>query len=224
MFVKILPYYQLCAGCCMKCLQTVSCENDSHQNASDYSERCNNNNHPPVENGHSKNLAVNGNDHVHSHSANGATTTNHDRTRVKENVFERVIRQPPEFIRICCWCFVRRRNESLSSSPDISPSHRGKGSTPLANKDELTNVVLPLDGGTVYTPMKHLIGREINDGCHVVELEGEEQYAEQPPQELQDNVESPRSSSTGTDEQLTNYCSTASTATELELVDGNEEK
>lgn len=233
MFVKILPYYQLCAGCCMKFLRTVSCEEvpNGEQPPNDDMKRCNNNNnHAIEENGHSKESGVNGIDHVQNHSANGAPT-NHDRTRVKKNVFERVIRQPPEFTRICCWCFVRHRNESLSPSPDNSPIHHAKVETPyVANgADEVTNVVLPLDGGTVYTPMKNFIGREVDDGCHVVELEDLEPTGDDADEvtshhHLQGNVESPRSSSTGTDERLTNGCSTASTVAELELVDGNEEK
>lgn len=232
MFVKILPYYQLCAGCCMKFLRTASCENvpNEEQTTNGDSKRCNNNNNSaPEENGHSKELAVNGIDHTYNHSANGAPT-NHDRTRAKENVFERVIRQPPEFIRICCWCFVRRRNESLSPSPDSSPIHQTKVETPFVNgSDEVTNVVLPLDGGTVYTPMKNFIGREVDDGCHVVELEELEptdadEAASHHHLQEQGNVESPRSSSTGTDERLTNGCSTASTVAELETVDGIKEK
>lgn len=230
MFVKFLPYYQICTGCCMKFMRTFSCEKAPNQDqiASDNSEQCNNNNNcANEENGHSKETEVNGIDHFHNSSEN-SPTTNHDRTQVKENVFEKTIRQPPEFIRICCWCFVRRQNESLSPSPDSSPINQAKVETPFNSADEVTNVVLPLDGGTVYTPMKNFIGREleVDDECLVIEELEQKDTEQHANDELPDDVvESPRSSSTGeTDERLTNCCSTASTASHLELADENEEK
>lgn len=141
MFVKVVPYYnQLCANWCHCCAVIDSGDGGVVQNGTSND----NNNHSAVENGNLKRQPA------------PTTSRNSNRTHVFENVF----RNPPNFVRFCC-CWSHNRN----NSPSSLSSNQNKGTAKEGENDDddgvdgVTNVV-PLDGGTIYTPLKNFIGRD----------------------------------------------------------------
>lgn len=142
MFVKVVPYYnQFCANWCLCC--AVIDEGVVQNGTSN-----DNNNHSAVENGNLKRQPES------TAMSNGASTSQNG---ARTHVFQKVFRNPPNFVRFCC-CWNHARNHSPSSSS----SNQNKGTADEGDNDDddgVTNVV-PLDGGTIYTPMKNFIGRD----------------------------------------------------------------
>uniref|UniRef100_A0A182NE41 TOG domain-containing protein n=1 Tax=Anopheles dirus TaxID=7168 RepID=A0A182NE41_9DIPT len=174
MFLKLVPTYHRLCGSCLGCFQRLNpCASEDDEDLTSPVTISGDANHQCSDNNNSANGADNKMSACELHSPkdgyDGAPPGDMTVSLDSDGLYGRLARTHPELVRLCQWCFFKRRKETAPpaacddvcnrSSSDIGgrPSNSTVGCLELT---EITNVVPFTNGAVFETPQKLFIPRE----------------------------------------------------------------